>query len=364
MFMFKSVVRPGRIALWIVITLLVSGTLNSAHPSRAAQTSTPTFTNDNVRKLVVLGKMRGHLLASITDWDNAQYDLAMHHADELPNELNSILAADLKSAGLQDQFLAAANAFDALSGKAGDKTATHAAYDALIGVIDKAATAFAPVAAFSDPAFRLSVAQGLLNGISEEYGEGVVGGKLISTVGYQNAVGFLQIAKENYTAAQKAIQEAHADLDQAVSAQYAALDKWMPANFNPPAPLGDPNDVQTAIDAIKTAESTTLSLDLEDHRSVPEVIAASRAKLSDALAAYSSGQADTAYEAATSGYLDNYEGLEVALRKKDSALTDTLEQQFLSFAKMIKDGQSLDNLKALFTQIDANLSKAQTDLTA
>jgi len=353
-----KLIRHG-VALILVVWLLTPGL------SGSAQTNAPAFNNDNVRNLITLDKMRGHLLASISDWDAARYDMAAQQSADIANELYSIVANTLKQANLQDQFLTAANAYAMLSTQAGDSATVHAAYDKLTGVIGDAAKAFAPAAAFDDPAFRLSVAQGLLTGVDTEYNEGVVQGKLASAVGYQSAVGFYQIAKEQYAAAQKSLQAAHPDVDKAVSAQYAALDKMLRADFTKePAQPADPQDLETAITAIKTIVSSGLGLDLEAHRSVPEVLAAARTGLLDALDHYSNGKTDDAYEAASSAYLDNYEGLEVALRKQDSALTDTLEQQFLSFGKLIKDGKPIDDLKALYGQIDSNLTKAQDLLSA
>ena len=336
-----------------------------------AQTAAPTAaaTNDNntVRRIIVLDKMRGHLAASIIDWDMAQYDLAMHHSAEIPTELYSIVAADLKNASLQDIFLAAANSYAQLSMQAGDKTAVHSAYDALIGVIGQASAAFAPATAFDDPIFRLKVAQGLLGGVTEEYGEGVSGGKVVKVIGYQNAVGFFQIAQEQYAAAQKTLPKAYAapfpDLDKAVSAQYAILAQALNPDLSTPVTAADPQLLNKAIDTIKATEEQALGLKIVTDRSVPEVIAASRTGLNDALNAYSAGMATDAYDLAAGAYLDNYEGLETTLRAKDAALTDLLESQFNQFDKLIKGGAKIDDLKALFSQIATNLAKAQTLLT-
>ncbi len=363
--MFKFTTRLILFTLYVFAMAL--GSTISIH---AEQTPTPTppvaaFTNNNVRQLIAIGKMRGHLIASIADWDNANYDLAMHHAAEISTELYSIIAADLKKAELDEKFLAAANAYAKLSMAAGDKKAVHDAYDALIGQLDDATTALILLAALEDVTFHLSVAQGLLTGMLEEYGEGVSGGKVVNVTGYQNAVGFLQVAKLQYAAAQKTFSAGFATAAKVVSDQYAALDKLLPADFakTPDSPP-DSSLLQAAVDQIKTIEVAAIPIDLEQHRSVPEILAAARTGLLDAINAYQSGNADGAYEFASSAYLDHYEGLEVDLRKKDSTLTDTIEAQFLAFAKLIKDGKPIDDLKTLFNQIDTNLTQAQTLLTS
>lgn len=340
-------------------------TVATAAPTAAA--GSPADDNAAVRRVLVLGKIRGHLLASITDWDMSQYDLAMHHAAEIPTELYSIVSSDLKSAGLQDSFLKAANTYAQLSMQAGDKTAVHAAYDGLIAVIQQASDAFAPTTDFSDPIFRLKVAQGLLNGVAEEYGEGVSAGKLVKPIGYQNAVGFLQIAEEQYTAARNTLPAIFAaqfpDLDKTVSAQYAMLAAAMPSSLIAPAVLPDAQVLQQSIDVIRQAEEQALSVRIVTNRSVPEIIAAARVGLNDALAAFTAGT-DNAYDLSASAYLDNYEGLEVALRAKNATLTDLIESQFNQFNELIKSGGTLDDLKALDAQLSANLDQAQTILTA
>lgn len=354
--MFRS---TNRLIAFALCGLIVWTVFASAAPARAQS----AYTNDNVRKLVVLGKIRGHLAASIWDWDNAQYDLAMHHSVEVGQELFSIIGSDLKTANLDADFKAMSDAYTQLSMQAGDKDKVHAAYDKLADVLTKAATAFSPQATFDDPAFRVSVAQGLLAGVEEEYAEGVKDGKVSAPVGYQNAVGFWQIAKEHYAAAQKIIQAKYPDLDKTLTGQIAALDQVLPGYPSPDKPA-DEKDLETAINAIKAAVSKALGIDLEVHRSVPEVIAATRTGLLDALDAYQNGKTDDAYEAASAAYLDNFEGLESPLRKKDSALTDLLEKQIVDFGKAIKNKQPLADLKVAYAQIDANLSKAQDLLRA
>ncbi len=350
-----------RLGALVVCAIFAFGALVNSAPVQAQ--ATPSYTNDNVRKLVVLGKIRGHLAASIVDWDNGDYDLAMHHSTEVGQELFSIIAADLKAANLDSDFKTASDTYAQLSMQVGDKDKVHGAYDTLNGTLTKAATAFAPQTAFDDPAFRVSIAQGLLAGVEEEYAEGIQGGKVVSMVGYQNAVGFWRIAKEHYAAVQQTIQGKYPDLDKTLTEQSAALDQALP-DYKAPEKPGDEKDLETAIDAIKTAVSKALGVDLEIHRSVPEVIAATRTGLLDALNALSAGKTDDAYEFAASAYVDNFEGLESPLRKKDSALTDLLEKQIVDFGKLIKAGKSLDELKALYAQIDTNLSKAQELLTA
>ncbi len=354
--MFRILKKRVNLAVCVVLAVAALAQTAPTHADTA-------YTNDQIRKLVVLGKMRGHLVASIADWDAAQYDLAMHHSAEIPKELYSIIGADLKKANLADDFLTAANAYAALSMQAGDQQQVHAAYDALIGVIGKADSAFAPAAAFDDPAFRLSVAQGLLAGVEEEYGEGVVDGKLVNPVGYQNAVGFFQIAKEHYAAAQKVTQTQYADLNTTLTSQIAVLEKALPGYTAPDKPV-DPKDLETAINTIKAAGSKALNINLENQRSVPEVIAGTRTGLLDAMDAYEKGNAESAYEAAASAYLDNYETLETDLRKKDADLTNLLEKQLVDFGKLIKAGAPLADVKALYAQIDPNLSKAQDLLAA
>jgi hypothetical protein len=344
----------------IAVTALIALTFGPL-TSVQAQTAAPAtiYDNNNVRRVVVLDKMRGHLAASIIDWDMAQYDMAMHHSDEIPTELYSIVANDLKAAKLQDSFLAAANSYAQLSMQAGDKTKVHAAYDALIAVIADARSVFAPAAAFNDVGFRLKVAQGLLSGVAEEYSEGVSGGQMVKLIGYQNAVGFLKIAQENYSAVQKTIQAQYPDLDKTVSAQYTILAQAMTPDLITPVKPADPQTLSNAIDTIQKAEEQALGMPMVTARSVPEVLAAARAGLNDALDEYTAGNADNAYDLAASAYLDNYESLEVPLRAKNATLTDLIESQFNQFDKLIKSGAKIDDLKALYTQIATNLDQAQ-----
>ncbi len=188
---------------------------------------------DDVKTLISLGLMRGHLLSAAeltAGGDSKQAGLHYHHP-------NAELMADLGPAAAS--LVEPLKALEAASDGGGDTKA------ALEGVL--AAIGAAEVAAAADKNGMATIV-GMLEAAAEEYAAAYPAGKLENLEEYQDSRGFVLQASENFAAL--AAKPAKATDIQ------AALDKlktaW-PAISGPDAPVIDAAGVKALVDTIKGA---------------------------------------------------------------------------------------------------------------
>ncbi|CAN5540099.1 hypothetical protein BH20ACT15_BH20ACT15_01590 [soil metagenome] len=94
-------------------------------------------------------------------------------------------------------------------------------------------------------------------------------------------------------------------------------------------------------------------------------VAETRRGLSQALASYSSGDADAASEQVTETYLQHFELVEGPLEEVDPELTEELEEQIREeLVEAIETGEPVAAVRALNAEIDGGLAKASAKLQA
>jgi hypothetical protein len=94
-----------------------------------------------------------------------------------------------------------------------------------------------------------------------------------------------------------------------------------------------------------------------------EEIAAVRAGLADALAEYTSGDAETAAEIVEETYLQHFELVEGPLEEADAELNEELEDEIREdLVAQIESNASVAEVKRLIAQIEAGLDEAEAAL--
>lgn len=145
----------------------------------------------DVAYLSQLGLMRGHLLVGLELYREGHVEHARMHMKHPKSELYADLVPAFEargSAGFADQLAALAAAVEADDS---EPAAVEAAYNAVLqGISAAEASAGAPSAVA-----RLQVAVKLVRTAGEEYGLGVVEGRVVNAHEYQDAFGFTQTAR-------------------------------------------------------------------------------------------------------------------------------------------------------------------------
>ncbi len=205
--------------------------------------------------------------------------------------------------------------------------------------------------------FAAQVVAELLRAVGEEYAEAVQGGRLANLEEYQDAYGFLQVARELFGTVREAIRGVNPRKASEVARVFGFLGRWLPAAAAPPNPPADPTQVSRAIAAARTALSEAYGFALAN-TPPGETLAWIRERLKLVLEEYRVGHRDRAYELAVSAYLDGFEHLEGQLFAKDRMLVETLEMQFKELREKVKAGAPVAELQELQREIESNLSRA------
>lgn len=357
---------------WLIgVALLVLGlsmaacagpVLPTATPSgpaaAGAQSSSATFTEEDAGHAVVLAKMRGHLLISWLLWKAGKYELAATHAQHPVEELFPTVADEL---GMENAnaLKSALDGYGVLAGKAGDAQVVEAAHQTALDAIDAAGQALAG-SWLDDPPFQGEVIRELLEGVEEEYAEAVVGQGQVIEIEYQDALGFLTVAKERYATIEATVEARYPSGHEEIEEEFAALEKALPG-VTPPAQVVDPAELEDAVQEIAAELSEALGLGEAVAKTPAELIAEIRDKTSRALEEYEEGKTDEAYELAASAYLDGFEHIEGdLLQKGERELMETIELQFKDLRDGIRAKKPLEDLRTLAAAIEENLDRVET----
>ncbi|PIW28344.1 MAG: hypothetical protein COW30_07635 [Rhodospirillales bacterium CG15_BIG_FIL_POST_REV_8_21_14_020_66_15] len=166
-----------------------------------------------------------------------------HPGDELYADLKPAFAAR-GVAGFADQLQKLASLVE----KEAPISAVKSAYSELESAIEAAAKG----AASPDVKTRLEVAEHLVRTAAEEYAVGVKDGKVVNAHEYQDALGFVRIAKKTVTAAD-ADSKADAEALERAKAQFEGIESAWPGVVAPKTVDADASLIYGAADWIEIA---------------------------------------------------------------------------------------------------------------
>jgi len=185
---------------------------------------------DDAAYLTQLALMQGHLLVGAALYAQGAQDAAAVHMKHPKHELYARLVEALekrKVAGFADELEALAVAVEQ-SKPAADVDAAHNKVDE---AIDKALAAGSV-----DPKTVLKAVVQILRTAADEYGEGVAGGKVVNPKEYQDAYGFVQVARAMIVRARDtAAEEQKAVFDSIISEIDALRPAWADITGEKPA---------------------------------------------------------------------------------------------------------------------------------
>ncbi len=326
----------------------------AALPTPAQSAAEAVFTEEDVRHIVALAQMEGHLRVSLPLWEAGDYALASAHSAHPVAELFSIIEDELRQKKADVALTDALSAYNVVAGAAGDAAKVEAAHQAALDAVAAAEQALVgPLA--GEVAFQGEIIQGLLEGVEEEYAEAVSEGQIAELVEYQDAFGFLTVAKGHYEAIEATVSAEHPKEHEEIEGQFVKLEAIFPG-VTPPAQAADPEEVEEHIGEIVAELREAVGLREETAQSPAEIVAEIREKVAHSLEEYQEGKTDEAYELAASAYLDGFEKIEADMMAKGGKeLMETLETQFKDLRDGIKAAKPLADLEALAQEINANL---------
>jgi hypothetical protein len=314
--------------------------------------------NEDVRKQVILDKIRGHLLLTLPLRELGDYEKAAMHAGHPVAELLAIISGDLRRACFLDTLTKALLGYANLMGKDSDKAVVEQTHKALLATLDDASARLISDAVRSDPVFNFRVVAGVLIDSQQEYAEAYKDGKIVETIEYQDSMGFYLVAKARYDSIRARLSELTNGADKAADPYWATLADAYVSGVQPPDKPAEPAKLSSAVDSLNSTLAQALKITLEARLTPLEYLTNAQQELMEALELYEKGSQNEAYEAAASAYLDQFENVEGPLAEKDKELMEAIETQMKDFRDAIKAGKPVSEVRALLAQITPNIEKA------
>ncbi|GEM_PF-1133299 len=306
-----------------------------------------------------LYEIQGHLITSQELRGRQQLPVASAHAAHPQSELFSLVKDDLAAAqpGSDTRLLERLQPLPEIVGDPGASTdEVRSAYEAAFAAIEEAAVVLAGEK-LQEPAFLASVIIALLESTRREYRESIDNGTVVNLEEYQDAYGYLVVARRLFQHIADDVREDDVGEYFNVTEAFDRLGSLLPATASPPTPPADPALVSTEIKTIQAELAEIFGIG-QRQQTPAEILAFTYDQLERAVAAYEAGNTDEAYELASAAYLDGFERLEKYLEAANyTDLVGALEVQFQQLRDKIEDGAPVDELRALQRDIEADLEK-------
>lgn len=347
----------ARVLSYLAFVVLASAAVGCAGGRRSPSARKPPDLEGKVKAVALVYQMKGHLVSSRELWGRGDV-MARSHAAHPRAELFSIVADDLKAtdpAGAT-RLVQALERLETLVARQTAADEVRQAYESAFAAVDGAARALAGER-LGDPTFVAQVTAELLEAVTDEYAEAVQEGRLQNLEEYQDAYGFLQVARELFGKIAEATRAADGEKSKEVERVFGALSRWLPAAATPPNPPADPAQVSAAVRTARAALGEAHGFTVVE-ATAEERLAWIRERVERALREYQAGHRDEAHELAASAYLDGFEHLEGELLGKDRKLVETLETQFRQLRDGIRADAPVEELRGLQREIEANLARA------
>ena len=227
-------------------------------PTPVAPTGTPAPPLQEARpEVLAVAGMRAQVLAAQALIQAGQDAAALQHAFIPPGELLPALGGSPQAAALTPALQAYVDVVNRRAQNEASATdeAVTAAHATALAAIDQALEGVAGADLPTVPG-RAGLIKGLLARVAREYDAAVRAGGPADRGSYENAYGYLQVAREQYTALQAAVGDQHQAELAAIEAQFATLAQIFPAVTPPPAQPPPSATVQAAVEEINRALDT------------------------------------------------------------------------------------------------------------
>jgi high-affinity iron transporter len=184
--------------------------------------------------------------------------------------------------------------------------------------------------------------------------DGSVNENLQQDIDYENAVGLIQTARQNY---QKTLSPLIED-----SRRKSEIESFFNELESSLAQRMDKESIMRLTTAIERdlAEELSVSQGSENTSEHQQYFTTIRTLLSNVISEVNNGNYEQADQYAVSAYLDNYEYLEAPIEKRDPALMVTIEEEMREeLRRMIEERESAESIQAFVNGILVKLDSAE-----
>jgi len=210
--------------------------------------------DEQVDYVAAVEQAKGHLLASRQVYRRGQRVRSGVHASHPIQELGYRLWRPVTK--VDPDLGARLQAALKEPGRAVEARVPVGEYDKLVDqtltLLDRAVARAVAAERRADPRFQARVVQALLVAIDEEYGEAIAEGRVVLEIEYQDAWGFFQRLREQWSALRQALARSRPDIVATVDRQMTVLARAFPG-IETPAPPVAVDRVAAALNAITSA---------------------------------------------------------------------------------------------------------------
>ena len=230
-------------------------------PATTSQTTAPPSTaadqQQDVDYMTALGLMKGHLLVAKELLDQGKPDQAEPHIGHPIEELYADVENQLPERNVKDFKPTLNTLHDFVKSKPNAPEITTE-YKTAMQEIDQAIEAL-PVSERQSPDFILSVINRMLSTAEEEYNAAIANGKIVETIEYQDARGFILYANTLYQGIGDQVSQDYPDQAQTLESSLNELQNALPSATPPATPVMTPEEVSTLTQTIQQTSQTISS---------------------------------------------------------------------------------------------------------
>lgn len=199
--------------------------------------------------MTALGLMKGHLMVGKELLDQKLAEQAEPHMAHPIEEIYGDIETELSERNIDD-FKPELNQLHDVVATAPDAAEIPAQYEQVMGSIDNAIAAL-PAEKLQSPKFVLDSINGLLAAANEEYAAGILDGKVVEIIEYQDSRGFVNNVDLMYQTIATKMQQQSPDLHQTIASSIEELKKAWPSATAPEQVAVAPEQVDKLVTQIK-----------------------------------------------------------------------------------------------------------------
>lgn len=204
--------------------------------------------------MTTLGLMKGHLMVGQELLEQKLADQAEPHMGHPIEELYGDIEAELPERGVED-FKPDLNQLHDIVATAPEAPEIPEQYATVIQKIDQA-IAILPETKSQSPKFVLDSINGILATADEEYAAGILDGKIVEIIEYQDSRGFVNYVENLYQTIAEQMQQNHPEAHQTIAANIDQLKQAWPSAIAPEQATMTPEQVNQLVAQIEQSSNS------------------------------------------------------------------------------------------------------------
>ena len=207
--------------------------------------------------MTALGLMKGHLLVGKELLDQDLPDQAEPHMGHPVEELYGDIEAELTERNV-DEFRSSLTELHDMVATAPKASEIPTEYKNVMQSIDTAIAAL-PETKLQSPKFVLDAINGMLATANEEYAAGILDGKIVEIIEYQDSRGFVNYSENLYQTIAEQMQQSYPEQHQSIITSLKELKQAWPSATAPEAVVMTPEQVNQLVEEIQQSSESVSS---------------------------------------------------------------------------------------------------------